>query len=341
MKVAVMFGEGKAGLADREDPVPDRDFVLVKVLAVPMCTEYKMFKSGHKGDWLGHEAAGEVAATAQPGKVKVGDRVVVMPQYPCGKCALCLSGDYIYCQACVDLHKITGNPPPSGSTTYAQYVIKQDWLLVPVPDDISIEHAGMACCGLGPTFGAMERMTVDSFDTILITGMGPVGLGGVINGTHRGARVIAVEGQPYRAALAKKLGAAEVIDPADPDALKRIMGLTGGRGVDAAVDCSGAPQAQRLMIDAVRRRGRAAFVGESWDPLAIKVSDDMIRKGLVLHGSWHYNLALTPKLMEIIRREKSRLDLLITHRFPMSKVQEAWELQITGNCGKVVLDPWV
>ena len=338
MKVAAMFGGGKAGLVEKPDPVAKEDFVLVKVRAVPMCTEYKLFKEGKQGDLFGHEAAGEVAAIAQPGKVKVGDRVVVMPQYPCGKCPLCLAGDYIYCEHGVDVHRVTGFP--TGSATYSQYVLKQDWLLVPVPDGVSIEHASMACCGLGPTFGAMERMAVDSFDTVLVTGMGPVGLGGVINGTHRGARVIAVEGQPWRAALARKLGAAEVVDPADAGALKRIRDLTGGRGVDAAVDCSGAPQAQRRMIDAVRRRGRAAFVGESWDPLPVRVSDDMIRKGLVLHGSWHYNLALTPKLMEVIRGERARLDLLITHRFPMSRVQEAWELQATGNCGKVILDPW-
>jgi L-iditol 2-dehydrogenase len=338
MKVAAMLGDGKAGLVDKPDPHPGENFALIKIRAVPMCTEYKMFKGGHKGDSFGHEAAGEVAAVAQPGRVKVGDRVVVMPQYPCGRCPLCLAGDYIHCQHCVDIHAVTGSP--AGSATYAQYLLKEDWLLVPIPDGVSYEHGGMACCGLGPTFGAMQRMSVDAFDTVLITGMGPVGLGGVINATHRGARVIAVEGHPYRAALARKLGAAQVLDPADPGVLKRIMDLTGGVGVDKAIDCSGAPAAQRLMIDAVRRRGQAAFVGESWDPLAIKVSDDMIRKGLSLHGCWHYNLADSPRLMEIIKTSKAKLDLLITHVFPMSRVQEAWELQIEGDCGKIVLDPW-
>jgi L-iditol 2-dehydrogenase len=338
MKVAAMLGDRKAGLVDRPDPVPGGDLALVKVTAVPMCTEYKMFKSGHRGEGFGHEAAGEVVKPGGSGRTKAGDRVVVMPQYPCGRCAHCLAGDYIYCQHLIDVHRLTGSE--TGTATYAQYMMKPDWLLVPIPDDISTDHGAMACCGLGPTFGAMQRMAVNAFDTVLITGLGPVGLGGVINGTHRGARVIAVEGQPYRAALAKTLGAAAVVDPADPDVLKRILDLTGGLGVDAAVDCSGVPAAQRLMLDAVRRRGRAAFVGESWDPLAVMVSDDFIRKGLTLHGSWHYNLADTPRLMEIIRAEAARLDLLITHRFPMGKVQEAWERQVTGNCGKVVLDPW-
>ena len=114
--------------------------------------------------------------------------------------------------------------------------------------------------------------------------------------------------------------------------------MTGGVGVDRAVDCSGAAPAHRLMIDALRRRGQAAFVGEGGE-LSIRVSQDMIRKGISLHGSWHYNLADTPRLMEVIERSADQLDKLITHRFPMSRVQEAWELQVTGDCGKVVLDP--
>ena len=338
MKVAAMFGDRKAGLVERRDPVAAGDFALVKVTVVPMCTEYRTFKSGHKGEGFGHEAAGEVVKPGGSGRTKAGDRVVVMPQYPCGKCAHCLAGEYIYCQHTMDVHKVTGSE--TGTATYAQYMIKPEWLLVPIPDDISTEHGAMACCGLGPTFGAMQRLAVDAFDTVLITGMGPVGLGGVINATHRGARVIAVESQPYRAALALKLGACAVVDPAGPDPLAAIRDLTGGPGVDKAVDCSGSPQAQRLMIDAVRRRGSAAFVGESWDPLTLKVSDDMIRKGLTLHGSWHYGLADTPRLMGIIRKEKARLGMLITHAFPFGDVQKAWDLQVTGNCGKVVLHPW-
>ena len=66
-------------------------------------------------------------------------------------------------------------------------------MLVPIPDGISYDHASMACCGLGPTFGAVQRAKLGPDDTLLITGLGPVGLGGVINGTHRGAKVIGVD----------------------------------------------------------------------------------------------------------------------------------------------------
>lgn len=66
----------------------------------------------------------------------------------------------------------------------------------------------------------------------------------------------------------------------------------------------------------------------------------MIRKDLTLHGSWHFNLADAPRLMQVIRASGGLIDKLITHTFPMSQVQAAWELQVTGNCGKVLLDAW-
>jgi len=331
MKVAAMFGDGKAGLVDKPDPRPEEDFVLVKVHAVPMCTEYKAFKGGHEGDRFGHEAAGEVVEVAQPGLVKVGDRVVVQCGSGCGQCSMCLIGEAIHC--------LNPKGPGSPQPTYVQYLLKMDWMLSPIPDGVSYKHGSMACCGVGPTFGAMQQMQVDALDTVLITGLGPVGLGGVINGNYRGARVIGVESHPYRANLAKELGAEVVLDPNDEGILEQIRELTNGIGVDKALDCSGSHQAHRLMVDATRRKGQVAFIGEGGEfPLA--ASRDMIRKGLVLRGNWHYNMRWYPKLAKVIQESSEQLDKFITHTFPMSKVQEAWELQITGNCGKVILYPW-
>ena len=337
MKVAAMLGDKKGGLVDKPDPKAKGEFVVVKIMVTPMCTEYHGFNRGGKSDSLGHEAAGEVVEVAQEGKVKVGDRVVVMPQYPCGKCPLCLIGEYIHCQNNLNALEVTGNT--YGTSTYAQYVIKQDWLLIPIPDGISYEHAGMACCGLGPTFNATQLMNVGAFDTVLITGMGPVGLGGVINCVHRGARVIAVEKHPYRANLAKELGAETTINPEDEDALKQIMDLTDGVGVDKGIDCSAAVAGVRLLIDAARRKGEVSFVGGSGE-VPVWGGRDMMGKGLTLRGAWHFNLGDSPRIMEVVKNESDLLDKFITHTFPMSKVQEAWELQVTGNCGKVVLYPW-
>jgi L-iditol 2-dehydrogenase len=337
MKVAEVTGMQSGGVVEVSDPVIRENFAKIKVTVAPMCTEYKAYKAGGETRNLGHEAAGEVVEIAQPGRVKVGDRVVVMPQSPCGVCTLCLKGEYIHCQNTVNPLEICGSE--TGGATMAQYMIKEDWLLLPIPDGMSYEHASMACCGLGPTFGALQYMKVDAFDTVLITGMGPVGLGGVVNGKYRGAKVVAVESHPYRKELASQLGADLVVDPTDPKALAAVMDFTNGIGVDAAVDCSGVATAQRFLIDAARRHGTVSFVGEGGS-LEIFASKDLIRKGLNLHGSWHWNLADTAAMMQMISETGDLLDKQITHTFPMSKVQEAWELQLTGNCGKVLLDPW-
>jgi L-iditol 2-dehydrogenase len=165
-----------------------------------------------------------------------------------------------------------------------------------------------------------------------------VGLGGVIGGVAAGARVIGVESQPYRARLALALGAEAVVDPSDPEAAARIRDLTGG-GADRGIDCSGSAQGQRLLIDAMRRRGHLAFIGEGGD-LTVHVSRDLLRKGLTLHGHWHYNLADAPALLGLIGRLGPALDRCITHTFPMGRFREAWDLQAAGHCGKVLLEPW-
>jgi threonine dehydrogenase-like Zn-dependent dehydrogenase len=334
MDVVRIAGPGPSQIVDLPLPNICGDFVLVKIHSAPMCTEYKSFQNGDIGNSLGHEAAGEVVAIAQPGKVQVGDRVVVMPQYPCGKCALCLTGDYIHCKNGVDPLAVCGSA--TGTATFAQYCIKQDWLLLPIPDDVSYDHASMACCGLGPTFGAMERMSVTAVDTVLIVGLGPVGLGGIINARFRGARVIGVDSNLYRTKLAMELGAEEVIDPADHNALDRIFALTGGIGVDKAIDCTASPPAQQFAISATRRRGETAFVG--WGGhLSL---DNMVPEGLTLHGIWHWNLRFEHKMMRMIHAVQPQLDRLVTHIFPLRKVQDAMNLQISGECGKVILHPF-
>ena len=337
MKVVRIAGERRTELIDLPDPKAKDNWIVVKILVAPMCTEYKMFKAGNVAQSIGHEAAGEVVEVAQPCKVKVGDRVVVMPLTPCGKCQLCGKGEYIHCQNARNVAEATGYE--HGSGTYAQYIVKPDWVLVPIPDGMSYEHASMACCGLGPTFGAMQAMQVDALDNVLVTGLGPVGLGAVVNGMSRGARVIGVESHPYRADLAEALGAETVVDPAAADALDQIRALTNGLGTDKGVDCSGVPAAQRLQVDAARRKGHVSFVGEGGD-VSINVSNDMIRKGLTLHGVWHWNLGDAPRMMQVIRKSADLLDKQITHTFPMSRVQDAFELQLTGECGKVLLRPW-
>ncbi|MCL4562752.1 MAG: zinc-binding dehydrogenase [Chloroflexi bacterium] len=337
MKKAVLLGERIAGLVEVPTPEPKEDWALVKVHAAPMCAEYKSFLDGRKSAYLGHEASGEVVAVAQPGRVKVGDRVVVMPQYPCGKCDLCLAGDYIHCEQNYDFAAFTGSR--EGSATMAQYLLKPSWLLPAIPEGVSYEKASLACCALGPSFGAFDALGVDAFDTVLVTGLGPVGLGAVVNARFRGARVLGVESIPWRAERALELGAEIVLDPSREDTLDRIRTLTAGRGVDKAIDCAGVPQAHRLCIDAARRKGKVAFIGECERETSIRVSPDMIRKGLTIIGSWHYNLKLFPQIMQVIQSSPV-INRLISHVVPMSEIHRAFEISASHETAKIILKPW-
>ena len=245
--------------------------------------------------------------------------------------------DYIYCEDTIDFKDFTGSI--SGSGTFAHYIVKPAWLLPAIPDDVSYARATMAIDGVGASFGGLEAIDVDAQDTVLVTGLGPVGLGAIVNARFRNARVLGVEPAPWRAQRALDMGAEAVLDPRDPTILDQIRALTGGRGVDCAVDCSGQVSAERLCIDATRRRGRVAFVGASREALTITVRPDMIGKGLTLVGSWLYNRGDYPKVMKVIR-ESPLIDLLISHEMPMSEIQEAFEILARGESGKIVVDPW-
>jgi threonine dehydrogenase-like Zn-dependent dehydrogenase len=278
-----------------------------------------------------------VVAIAQPGRVKVGDRVVVLPQYPCGKCDLCKSGDYIYCENNYAFEEFVGTR--DGSGTFAQYILKPDWLLPPIPDSVSFEHATMAIDGIGASFGAFQAIHIDANDSLLVTGLGPVGLGAVVNASFRGTRVIGVEPVSWRRDRARQMGVEAVFDPREPDLAGKIRALTEGKGVTCALDCSGTLSAQRLCIEATRRRGRVAFVGESNNELPCRVSPDLIRKGLTVIGSWLFNLADYPEVMQVIQHSPL-IDLLVSHVMPMSRIQDGFELLASGRCAKIVIDPW-
>ena len=336
MKRVVVTGERQCGLEDFEDPGVAENYAKIKIHAAPLCTEFHVFLRGMLRPLGGHEAAGEVVEIGPAvSMVKPGDRVVVMPQSGCGVCDLCTSGDHIYCPDKKDPKEICGNE--TGTATLGQYCVQQDWLLVPIPDDISYDHASMACCGMGPGFNANQTMQIMPTDTVLISGLGPVGLGAAITALYRGARVLGLEMNPYRVALAKDMGVEAVVDPTSEDALEEIMYLTEGKGVDKSVECSSVETAPEFLVQAAALRGQIASPG--WGgPLNAR---DVNRKGLTVHGCWHWNHQRDASvMMGTIRGAESLLDKVITHTFPFSEVQEALEIRASNQCGKIILHPW-
>ncbi len=309
-------------------------WALVKLLAVPLCTEYKGWLKGEH--YPGHEGAGEVVGVKGENlNVKVGDFVALMPGTPCRHCELCLSGDYIHCKNWLDYEKITGQT----FDTHVQYMLKPAWLLAIIPEGVSVDSGSMACCGLGPTIGALEHMKADAHDTILITGGGPVGLGGVVNAKFRDCKVILVVGSPYRQKLARNLGADLVIDRKDRNIEKKINEFTNNRGVDGSLECAGAVEAQMLCIKSTRRLGFVSLIGECSEPMPLEASSHLIQSGISLFGQWHFNINIIPEIMQVIK-DSPVINKMITHAFPLFKINEALELDATRETGKIIIRPW-
>jgi L-iditol 2-dehydrogenase len=259
---------------------------------------------------------------------------VVMPHAGCGKCPACLSGEHIHCIEQRDVLSETGST--TGIACYAEYLLKPDYLLWKAPDDISTSQAAMAVCALGPTFTAMRRMQVTPRDTVLVSGCGAVGLGAIVNARTIGARTIALEINPYRVDLAKALGASSVFDPRDPELLKKVRAATSGYGADAALETSNNEAAAAVALELVRARGRLAFV--TWSG-ALPVPR-ITGKGVDIFGCWHWNhQEHGEEMAQRIRLAAPLLEKLSTHRFTLNDVQQAFALQESGFCGKVLLLP--
>ena len=326
---SVVLQNKKAWLEDVPDPVAQDEYVVVRVESTPICgSDRGAFLSEKPVYGAGHEGAGIVVDVDKSTLLKKGDRVVLNPLGGCGVCSYCLSGSYIFCQ----------NTPPFYSH-FAQYLKLQDFICTILPEDISYDLGSMACCALGPAFSAARRMDLKAFDTLLITGLGPVGMGALCVAKFVGARVIGVDAVEFRKNMAAELGADLVLDAADPDILQKIREFARPGRMQRAIDASGNAAAERLCIDAMEPGGIVAFAGENNKEIPIRPSADFIRKGLTLMGVWHYNIHDREQMLAMVRRSPL-IPKLITHTYGFTQVQEAFEKFNSIDVCKVVLHPW-
>ena len=334
MQAWIIAAKDELDLVDRPEPKAGGDVAKVKIEIIPMCTEFKDLQAGKVTEVLGHEAVGVVEEAGPSSGVRSGQRVVVMPGNACGKCAICLAGEHIYCRHQRNVLAETGSD--YGTASYAQYIIKPDHLLLPVPDDIPSRHAALTCCGLGPSLNALGRMKATEGETIVVSGCGPVGLGAVVNAMARGLRVIASEPNSFRAHLALALGALAVVDPTKSDLTDVVWSATDGEGADCAIETSGTAVAAEQAMAALRPLGRMTLL--AWDvPVRLP---PLVPIGLEVDGCWHWNHKRDADLMwSTVRRSKKALDLMLTHEFRLDQAVEAMRLQRTGNCGKVIMYP--
>ena len=342
MQTAVLHKAHDLRLEERPIPHPRPDEVLVAIRAVGVCgSDVHYWHEGRIGDFvvqaplvLGHECAGVVveAGTAVT-SLAPGDRVALEPGVPCRKCPACKAGRYNLCPDVVFM----ATPPVDGS--FAQYVVHPADFAYKLPDDVSLEE-GALLEPLSVGIHAARRAGVGLGDTILVGGAGPIGLTALLAARAAGAsRVIVSDVVPSRLEVAKRLGASDVLDVRSTDLAGEVMRLTGGVGVDATIECSGAAASQAAGLEALRRGGVIVLVGLG-APTVTFPATTLSNRELDVRGVFRYANTY-PAAVSLVASGQVDLKPLVTHHFPLDRVGEAMETahSRTGGAIKVVVHP--
>ncbi|GAA2754534.1 2,3-butanediol dehydrogenase [Amnibacterium kyonggiense] len=283
---------------------------------------------------LGHEFSAEVVEVGRGvDRVRVGQRVSVMPLLFDGTCYYCVRGLNHLCvnMACIGLSYAWG-----GIAELA--VVPQEKLTV-LPDSVSdlqgalVEPAAVAAYGV-------DTAQVRPGDTVLVTGAGPIGALATLYAASLGARVIVSEVNPTRAELVRGFGVAEVLNPAETDVAAYLKDLNGGIGADAVIECSGNERALQTALAAVRSAGHVSQTGlhtrpASIDPMVLSEHD------ITLTGTWCYPVFDFPRIVDLIARGRYPVEQVVTATVPMADiVEKGFEtlLSPTGDQVKVLIE---
>jgi threonine dehydrogenase-like Zn-dependent dehydrogenase len=321
----------------REAPVPSvgPGEVLVRIRASAICGSdlhrYRATDPRQRyGDVIaGHEPCG-IVETVGSGvlRVRSADRVVVYHMFGCGQCDYCRVGDFRRC-------------PKKGSYGRfrnggdAEFMVVPEINCLPLPEPLSYVAGAVLACNGGTAFNAIRRADVRGGDTLLVSGAGPVGLCCVMFGVAKGARVIAVDLAEGRLDLARKLGAAETIDAGGGDVVARVRDLTDGRGVDAAVETSGAGAAHQALLGSLAFGGRGVFVGFGARGPTANLTQ-IIGLQQTLMGSQIFDIVDFPHILDSVLRNRIDLERVVTHEFPLDESGEAFRVADGAAAGKVV-----
>ncbi|GAA3614685.1 zinc-binding dehydrogenase [Kineosporia mesophila] len=342
-------GDSTAVLREYDLPQPGPGQVLLKVGASGICGSdigyiyrgYKTHKGldgapAYHGVIAGHEPAGTVVATG-PGvhRVGPGDRVIVYHIVGCGECRNCRSGYFISCSD-EERRKSYGWQRDGG---HAPYLIAEESTCIPLPQELSFVDGSLIACGFGTAYEGLIRTAVNGSDTLLVAGLGPVGLAAAMIARCFGVRrVIGVERTPGRIDFVRGTGLVDDIVLADDNAVQNILELTGGEGCSVAVDASGSAPGRSVVVDAVAEWGRVSLLGEG-GRLETEVSDSLLHKQVTIHASWVTSLQGMQDLTGLLARSGVHPELVVSHRMPLEEADAAYRLAAAGAEGKVVLVP--
>jgi alcohol dehydrogenase len=333
MKAAVFVEPGRIVLEEKPVPkVGPRD-ALLRVTTTTICgTDVHILKGEYpvaRGLTVGHEPVGviEQLGDAVTGYA-VGQRVIAGAITPCGQCHSCLGGSPAQCGGKAMGGWRLGNTIDG---CQADYVLIPDAManLAPIPDGLSDEQVLMCPDIMSTGFGGAESGRIRIGDTVAVFAQGPIGLCAMVGARLSGAsRIFVVDGLPERLTMSRRLGADVTVNHREQDPVKAILDATGGRGVDVAIEALGIQSTFENCLRVLRPGGTLSSLGVYSGKLTLPL--DAFAAGL---GDHTLVTTLCPGGKERMRRlmnvlETGRADLrpLVTHRFPLDRIEEAYDL---------------
>jgi len=343
MQGAYLPGNSTTVLKEVAVPEPGHGEVLLRMKASTICgSDIRCIyhehlgkgPEGYQGVIAGHEPAGQIVKTG-PGcrQFKEGDRVIVYHISGCGVCNDCRRGYMISCTSPV-YRRAYGWQRDGGM---AGYMLAEEKDLVALPKELSYADGAQVACGFGTVYEGLQKIGICGDHDVLITGLGPVGLATAALCRKMGAQtIIGIDVVPERMEIARSMGLCDHVLAAGAGNVDAVRDLTGGRGVERAVDCSANDQARATAIRATRKWGRIVMLGEG-GRVEFNPSPDIIHDQKTIYGSWVTSTWKMEELVERIVRWKIHPEQLVTHRFPLEKADEAYALMASGKCGKVAV----
>jgi aryl-alcohol dehydrogenase len=361
VKAAVVFERsGRFCIEQVELSDPRDDELVVRIVGTGICGTDLGARDGHlpippPPSVFGHEGAGVVEKVgSRVTKAKPGDHVVLAWDY-CGACTSCKSGKELYClnffqhnfhgarpDGSITLRR--GDQPIHGSffcqSSFSSYTLANERNVVNVPKDIPLDILGPMGCGVMTGAGAvMNSLRPRPGASIAVFGVGPVGMSAVLAAVVTGCtKIIAVDINADRLAVARELGATHLVDAGKVDPVEAIRDLTGG-GVEFSLECVGNPKVLRQAVDVLPRLGVCGLLGVVPPGTEVSLDMDAIMNGRTVRGILGGDAVadlFIPKLIELHRQGRFPFDRLITF-YPFDEINRAVADMAAGRVIKPVL----
>lgn len=336
MKQVVTVGPGRLELVETPDPTPGPGELTVAVDAAGICgSDVHIYRGRHPYQVFpmvqGHEVAGHVVGQG-PGTrgPSLGTPVVVEPVIGCGHCFACRRGRY---NVCANL-ELVGIHRPGGFAERLVVPADRVYRTVDLPPDLAVLAEPVAVA-----LQALARADLRRGDDVVVVGAGCIGRMITMAAADQGARVLVADREPARLRLAERLGATRAVCTTSEDLEAATHRFTSGNGPRVVIDATGVPAMIRLALELAAPSGTVVVVGLSDQEVSVPVGI-FTRKELNVLGSRN-SADLFGRAIDVVRRHRTVLAELISHRFPLAAAGEALALVAdhTAVVSKAIIEP--